>query len=380
MASQSARFHSRGKAADKGHSWTTAPGTWQLTGRLPPSICGGSLKRDLPARKSRAPRSWAVGWVLQQRVAARAIATQRMSWDAIRPADPQSRVVGRHRRGGHRADPLAAWALQDGAITLVEPLMVASLFFAFAFLSGSRTPSDLPARGHRNAAPSPSRSAMFPGRRPPACDGQLACRHCSPCCWPPAARAAPSWSSSAPSRGVRRPARPAVAHRPTATAAAAGSSMRFRTWPTRGAIVAARPWAGSFRWCISLGRTSCSSAPPPACCSPRRRFRSARPGTGRCHRRAAVQAALAGGVALRRSGVLERPHHRQPAANLPSRRSSIVVGHRRRHGDGPAHARPCTTPGMAPGTGSLPGKRAAPARTRFPAFTAGRGETGPGRR
>ncbi len=71
------------------------------------------------------------GWVMQQRVAARSPSTQRLGWDAMR-------VLIRNVEwwGGIAAaaigQTLAAWALQEGPITLVEPLMVASLFFAFA--------------------------------------------------------------------------------------------------------------------------------------------------------------------------------------------------------------------------------------------------------
>ncbi len=72
-----------------------------------------------------------VGWVMQQRVAARSPGVQRLGWEAMR-------VLLRNVEwwGGIAAaaigQTLAAWALQDGPITLVEPLMVASLFFAFA--------------------------------------------------------------------------------------------------------------------------------------------------------------------------------------------------------------------------------------------------------
>jgi len=73
-----------------------------------------------------------VGWVLQQRVAARSIATHRLSWASVRLL-----IRNLEWWGGIAAaaigQTLAAWALQDGAITLVEPLMVSSLFFAFAF-------------------------------------------------------------------------------------------------------------------------------------------------------------------------------------------------------------------------------------------------------
>lgn len=72
-----------------------------------------------------------VGWVMQQRVAARTPSTSRLSWAAMRTL-----IRNVEWWGGIAAaavgQTLAAWALQDGPITLVEPLMVASLFFAFA--------------------------------------------------------------------------------------------------------------------------------------------------------------------------------------------------------------------------------------------------------
>lgn len=71
-----------------------------------------------------------VGWVLQQRVAVRSPATQRLNWAALRVL-----IRSGEWWGGIAAmsvgQSLAAWALQNGPITIVEPLLVSCLFFAF---------------------------------------------------------------------------------------------------------------------------------------------------------------------------------------------------------------------------------------------------------
>jgi hypothetical protein len=72
-----------------------------------------------------------VGWVLQQRVAVDAQSSDLLSWSLLRQligsgmwwAGIGAMAVGQS---------LSAWALQLGPVTLVEPLLVACLLFAFA--------------------------------------------------------------------------------------------------------------------------------------------------------------------------------------------------------------------------------------------------------
>ena len=71
-----------------------------------------------------------VGWVLQQRVATRSESSGLMSWQVLRE------LIGSWQWwGGILAmtvgQALSAWALQLGALSLVEPLLVTCLLFAF---------------------------------------------------------------------------------------------------------------------------------------------------------------------------------------------------------------------------------------------------------
>ncbi len=176
-----------------------------------------------------------VGWVLQQRVAARSIATKRLGWDAMRQL-----IRNLEWWGGIAAaaigQTLAAFALQDGAITLVEPLMVASLFFAFAFSA---------ALGRHRVCRHEvivtlllaAAVAMFLGvAHPRATASSL------PALFPLLLATGGATGAAlvilAASRGVRR--RHAAVATATATAAAAGIFYALQDVATRGAIVAAR--------------------------------------------------------------------------------------------------------------------------------------------
>lgn len=73
-----------------------------------------------------------VGWVLQQRVVARSRPSDDSSWRVLRRL-----IAAPLWWGGVAAmavgQTLAAWALQSGSVTLVEPLLVGCLVCAFAF-------------------------------------------------------------------------------------------------------------------------------------------------------------------------------------------------------------------------------------------------------
>lgn len=73
-----------------------------------------------------------VGWVLQQRVAARTRCTGDTPWQTLR------RLIGTFEWWAGIAamafgQTVAAWALQSGPVALVEPLLVGCLLFAFGF-------------------------------------------------------------------------------------------------------------------------------------------------------------------------------------------------------------------------------------------------------
>jgi hypothetical protein len=73
-----------------------------------------------------------VGWVLQQRIAAHTPDGRALSWDVL-----QKLIRTPLWWGGIAAmavgQSLAAWALQVGPVTLIEPLLVTCLLFAFGF-------------------------------------------------------------------------------------------------------------------------------------------------------------------------------------------------------------------------------------------------------
>jgi drug/metabolite transporter (DMT)-like permease len=73
-----------------------------------------------------------VGWVLQQRVAARTRCAGDTPWQTLR------RLIGTGEWWAGIAamafgQTMAAWALQEGPVALVEPLLVGCLLFAFGF-------------------------------------------------------------------------------------------------------------------------------------------------------------------------------------------------------------------------------------------------------
>lgn len=75
-----------------------------------------------------------VGWVMQQQVAGTAGGEGGLSWSVLR------RLIGTWTWWGGIAamtvgQSLAAWALQTGPVTIVEPLLVTCLLFAFAFVA-----------------------------------------------------------------------------------------------------------------------------------------------------------------------------------------------------------------------------------------------------
>ena len=216
-----------------------------------------------------------VGWVLQQRVAARSIATQRLSWASVRLL-----IRNLEWWGGIAAaaigQTLAAWALQDGAITLVEPLMVSSLFFAFAF-SAALGRQRICRHEVIGTVLLAIAVAMFLAVAHPRATGSSLPTLFTLMLATGGACGAVLVILAA-SRGVRR--RHAAVATATATAAAAGIFYALQDVATEEPSLR-RATAACCRCCISPGPISCFSAPPPVCSSPRRR--SAPPGwTGRC--------------------------------------------------------------------------------------------------